>query len=424
VRAPRLILTAVALGPVLGTAIGACSSGASHPASSARDQRWQRDIAYLARELPALREAGLGGVGSSAWNAATARIEAAVPGLTDNQIAVRMAQMVAMLHDDETQVQLPPGPVFSFDAEQVGDGVYLLAVPAADKVLTGARLLAMDGHPIAQVMARAGTTIGAEDPQLLTDTESGALDDGALLHSLGITASATSATLTVRTAAGTEEKVRFTAAGSAFISFPYPLIDQRPGMAHVPLAGYEQQSARPYWMRVLPAQHAVYLKYNQCLADNGFQRLAAQALALLRAHPDDRLIVDLRGNLGGDTGPVQALTTGMQADPSLGAPGRVIGLVNQFTDSAATADAQALKEAGAVLIGQAPADPIDRWGDEQTFRLPASGIVVRYTTSVVNSAGTPLGLPDVVVEPTLAQTLSGDDPVLAAALGYQPGARR
>jgi len=33
-----------------------------------------------------------------------------------------------------------------------------------------------------------------------------------------------------------------------------------------------------------------------------------------------------------------------------------------------------------------------------------------------------LGTPDVVVEPTLAQILAGDDPVLAAALSYQPRA--
>jgi len=293
------VLAAVALGAMVITAIGGCSGPAPHSVPSARDERWRRDIAYLARELPAVRAAGLGGVSSSAWNAAAARLEAAVPGLTDGQIVVGLAQMVAMLHDDETLVEFPQGPVFGFDAQQFGAGQYLLAVPAADRSLLGARLLAMDGHPIAQVMARAGTTIDAEDPQLLIDGETGALDDGAFLHSLGITASAASAVLTVRTTAGIEETARVTPIGSGFVGWPYFFIDQQPGLAHVPLALYEQQAAQPYWMRVLPAQHAVYLRYNQCVSDNGFQRLAARALALLRAHPDYRLIVDLRDNGGG-----------------------------------------------------------------------------------------------------------------------------
>jgi hypothetical protein len=76
-----------------------------------------------------------------------------------------------------------------------------------------------------------------------------------------------------------------------------------------------------------------------------------------------------------------------------------------------------------VLIGQPPADPVDEWGNEQTFRLPRSGIVIRYTSATVNPGGALLGTPDVVVEPTLAQILAGDDPVLAAALSYQPTGR-
>ncbi len=41
--------------------------------------------------------------------------------------------MVAMLHDDETLVEFPPGPVFEFDAQQIVPGLYLLAVPSADR---------------------------------------------------------------------------------------------------------------------------------------------------------------------------------------------------------------------------------------------------------------------------------------------------
>jgi hypothetical protein len=80
--------------------------------------------------------------------------------------------------------------------------LYLLAVPAADRELLGTRLLAVDGHPTAQVLARAGTTVNAEDPQLLSNTETGALDELSLLHWLGLTTSAATAVLTVKTRAG------------------------------------------------------------------------------------------------------------------------------------------------------------------------------------------------------------------------------
>jgi hypothetical protein len=367
--------------------------------------------------------AGLGPVSPAAWRAAAAGLEAAVPRLTDSQLVTRLSQLVAKLHDDETLVEFPHGPDLALDAQWVGGGLYLLAVPVADRALLGAQLLAVDGHPIAQVLARSGTTVDAEDPQLLSNTETGALDDLALLHSLGLTGSTTSAVLTVRTRAGMRETVRLAAAGSAFITWPDFLADQVPGLAHVPLPRYRQNAMQPYWLRVLSAQHAVYLKYNQCLPDSGFQRLAARALALLTGHRDYRLVVDLRDNQGGDTGPFQSLLSGLASDPRLNAPGRVIGLVDQFTDSSATADAEALKNTGAVLMGQPPADPLDTWGDGQTFKLPKSGLVIQYTTATVNGTRTPWGIPDIVVKPTLAQILAGDDPVLAAALSYRPGGR-
>lgn len=414
----RLGLTAVALGVVLAVTAGACSDPLPLPA---RDRNWQQDIAYLVRELPAVREAGLGPVSPSAWHAAAARLEAAVPRLTDGQIVTGLAQMVAMLHDDETLVEFPPGPYLTLDAQWVGGGLYLLAVPAADRALLGARLLAFDGHPVAQALARAGTTVDARNSQLLSNSETGALDDLGLLHSLGPAASTVSATLTVRTRTGAQETVRLPAAArSAFIGWPYFFADQVPGLAHVPLPRYRQDASQPYWLRVLAAQHAVYLKYNQCLPDQGFQRLAAQALAVLRTHPDYRLVVDLRENGGGESGPFQSLTSGMRADPRLRTPGRVIGLVDQFTDSSATVDAQSLKKTGAVLMGQPPADPLDEWGNERTFRLPRSGLVIQYTTAAVDGTGTPWGIPDVAVKPTLAQIMAGDDPVLAAALSYRP----
>lgn len=327
--------------------------------------------------------------------------------------------MIAMLHDDETMVGFPPGPVLPLDAQWIDGGLYLLAVPQADRDLLGGRLLAVDGHPIGQVLARAGSTVDAENPQLLSNTETGALDDLGLLHSLGLTASANSVVLTVTTRTGARVQVRVNATGPGFVTWPDFLADQEPGLAHVPLPLYRRDATRPYWLQIMPARHAVYLRYNRCLPDSGFQQLVAQALPLLHTHPNYRLIVDLRDNLGGDSTPFQALITDLRADPSLRVPGRVIGLVNQFTDSSATADAQSLHQSGAVLIGQPPADPLDEWGNEQTFRLPRSGLLIQYTTAMINMSGTRWGMPDVTVEPTLAQILAGDDPVLTTALDYR-----
>ncbi len=375
-----------------------------------RDQRWQQDIAFTARELPRLRAGGLDNVSRAAWNAATARLEAKVPRLTDGQLTVGLARLVATLGDDETQVGIGDRQFYPVLARWFGGDLYVMKAPAADRALLGARLLALDGMPIAHVMARIGSTIGAEDPTLRADTELSYLRNPALLDWLGITSTTAGAVLSVEPAAG---GVR---------TFRVVPVTSWDGAAQVPQPLYEQDQLAPYWMRILAGQRAVYLKYNQCVNDDGFQRLAARAIAALQAHPGYRLIVDMRNNGGGDSYPFQALINDIRIVTDINQPGRVIGLVNQFTDSSATVDAQSLKaDTKAVLIGQAVADPIDAWGNEQFLTLPGSALAIEYTTAAVNTTGTLWGIPDVTVAPTISQVLAGDDPVLAMAVSYTPG---
>jgi hypothetical protein len=422
-RGTWFTLLAVALVVAVAVPVAVLATGGSAP-PSARVLRWREDIAYLASELPQVRAGGLGPVSRTAWDSAASRLEAAAPQLTDGQLLVGLARMVAMLHDDETYLQFPAKPFFPLDAQWFGHDLYLLTVPAADRALLGAQVLAVEGQPIARVMHRIGSVTDYQDIGYLDVAETGELDDASVLYWLGITRSATSAEFTVRTTTGRQQTVLFrTGPGAGDIGQPDLLFSFVPGLAHVPLPLYLHDAAEPYWLDVLAGQHAVYLKYNQCLGTTGFQQLVAQAVAMLNRNPSYRLIVDLRDNVGGDTGPFGSLVSDIQADPQLDRPGRVIGLVNQFTYSAARTDVVALQQAHVLLMGVPPEDPIDEYGDDQALQLPDSDITIVYTGGVVNAQAVAQGRPGIVIAPTLRQVLAGQDPVLTAALGYGRGVR-
>jgi hypothetical protein len=405
----RVIVPAAAVLVAAGIGAAVLAGGGKAPTST-RNQRWQRDVAYLASELPQVHVGGLLKVPRPAWAAAASRLEAAVPRLTDGQVIVGMARMVAMLHDDETLVMLPRKAFFPFSLTWVGGQLCLVTVPAADRGLLGGQIVAVDGHPIARVLSAIGSVIDSQDPALLRNEEATYLTYfPPLLHWLGLTGSPDRAAFTVRAVDGDRGVIRLTAvthvSAASLASVPDPL--------------YRQDQNRPYWLRVLSSQRAVYLKYNACVADDGFQRLSAEAIAVLQRHPSFRLIVDLRDNGGGDTEPFTSLVSSLVADPARHGRDRVFGLINSYTDSSATLDADSLSQVpNAVLIGQPVADPIDEYGNENTFRLPNSGIVVMYTTKVVNGGRRRLATPDVVIGPTVAQVVAGTDPVLAAALSY------
>jgi hypothetical protein len=199
------------------------------------------------------------------WDSAALRIEAEVPRLTDGQLLTKLASVVAMLHDNETMVELPPGPFYALDAQWFGRGLYLLAVPASDRTLLGAQLVAVDGHPIAQVMARIGSVVDYQDAGILDALETAYLDEAHVLYWLGIAGSPSSAQFTVRTTAGRQQSVLLQAGGSGAFEATDLLFSFVPGTVHIPLPLYLHDASAPYWMDVLAGQRAVYLKYNQCL---------------------------------------------------------------------------------------------------------------------------------------------------------------
>jgi hypothetical protein len=302
-------------------------------------------------------------------------------------------------------------PFYPLETELVDGGLYLTGVPPADRTALGARVVAVGGHPVASVLDGIGSLVDYQDPGMLAFWDTNYIRSADLLQWLGITSSAAAAAYTVETTAGTERTVRIGA------------VTSWPDMATVPIPLYQQDNGAPYWMKVLPDQDAVYLKYNQCLSTTGFQQLAARALAILASHPGYRLIVDLRDNGGGDSAPFQSLVSGITANSAINRQGRVFGLVNGYTDSSATVDAQNLKTGtNAILIGTPPADPVDEWGNDASFQLPHSHVVIGYTTAVINATRQDWGMPRITVAPTPAQVMAGQDPVLAAALSYgRPG---
>jgi hypothetical protein len=74
-------------------------------------------------------------------------------------------------------------------------------------------------------------------------------------------------------------------------------------------------------------------------------------------------------------------------------------------------------------MGVPPEDPIDEYGNVRALQLPHSDITIVYTSGVVNASAVAEGTPGIVIAPTLRQVLAGQEPVLAAALGYGRGVR-
>ena len=383
------------------------------PAVANADDQLRLDIAYLARELPRVYAGGDGlkHISVKRFRAEAESIEQQLPTLTRPQLYVRILQLLAQLRDGETGLVFPTDLQLPITTQWFGDQLRLLAVPKCARGLLGGQVLAVNATPIATVHSLLRTVIPA-----VTDWESDSLFTTYLrsiriLQGLGIAQHVESVTLTVRDIRGHIV--------SANIDAAFPVnVDRVTGAIGPPPTLAAQHSHEPYWWQYIPDHNIVYIKYNQCVVGPGFGRLADQAVAAMRTHPHSRLIVDFRGNGGGNSAPFQRLIDDLRGNHDLDRRGRIYGLIDRYVFSSATLNAVQLQaDVHGLLVGQPTGDPGNQWGDQRLLYLTGY-LPVHYSTHYFDPSGRyhhkPNVTPDIPVATTLLDILTGDDPVLRA----------
>jgi transglutaminase-like putative cysteine protease len=156
-----------------------------------------------------------------------------------------MARVVAQLHDDETTVEVPSDPFYPFQTQWIGADLYFIVVPAADRALLGGRILAVDGHPIAQVLAASRATVDYEDAGVARGMESQLVQSPTWLWYLVLVSSIRSARFTGGLPSGRVVLAGLESYGAG------GALRGKPGSVTVPLPLYLQRNNQPYWMTVL-----------------------------------------------------------------------------------------------------------------------------------------------------------------------------
>ena len=170
----------------------------------------------------------------------------------------------------------------------------------------------------------------------------------------------------------------------------------------------------------------MYIRFRRVEHDEG-ERIAAfcrRAFALVDEHDAERLVIDLRGNRGGNNYLTQPLVHGVIRS-RLDQAGKVFVLTDGKTFSAAQNCASYLeRETWALFAGSPTGGAPNHCGDAETFVLPESGHML-FCSTVRWSDSDPHDerrwiYPDLPVETRFADFVAGADPVLEAVLAYVP----
>jgi tetratricopeptide (TPR) repeat protein len=364
-----------------------------------RDEGWRGDIAMLADWVgkkslhPFKTSTGDRYVSGAAmteteFDGTVRKLVADVPKLSDSDIEIALFRLVAALGDGHTAIEgshtraefaltLPLG-FYVFD-----DGVYVISAAPAYADLVGAKVVALDGTQVRDVLARLDPLISRDNAQWVKAMEPHFLRHTPFLKALGIAKADDTVDLSLVLRDGSRREVPVKAdmtQPDIWNALPKPGGWTWAGDRSA--SAFQQDNDKAYWWRWMPADGIIYVQYNK-VVDTKEQTLAAFAQELSGAiarYPVKKLVIDMRNNNGGDTYLNEALLAAIAGNAKVDRLGHLYVITGRRTFSAAmNAVSYFGRFTKAVFVGEPTGGKPNAPGDETPFTLPYSGIVVNLS---------------------------------------------
>ena len=384
---------------------------------------WQADIDALLDARDHLHPDGWHGMKRDDWIAAADAAKDRIAGETDDQALVELVRLAAMSswagRDGHSGIfPFIPGSgthVYPLRWWRFSDGLVITAARAPYERLVGARVEAVGGRPIADVLALVEPLAPRDNPSNLLAYGPLYLRSSELLTGLGIIPAVGPATFSVVARDGTRSDVAVEPISPeddvAWTGGDPTILPARDGL-------WLHDQAKPMWWTDLPDRRTLYVQQNAVEA--GITALSAEIVARSKQPGIDRVVLDLRHNGGGDNTTLGPIDEALR-EPTIDRPGRFFVLISRSTFSAAANFATDLEgETGAIFAGEAMGGSPNLYGDARPIDLPY-GTEDLYMATRYWERSTPDD-PRLTIEPSIRVGLSsadyfaGRDPVLDAVL--------
>jgi hypothetical protein len=323
---------------------------------------------------------------------------------------VRIAQIVAAVGDAHTAVSARASDSRSFPMQGwwFSDGFFVVRTAPGFKELQRSEVLRIGDLSIEEALRRVGTVVSHENETKLRVDAPSHLNDTDVLHALGVITERDSASFTLRQADG----------DTATIWLPAMRIyrDQWETVS-ISRPRYLQRRSEDFWFELLEDGEVLYFKYNRCRDPLGFWRFSRSILNVLDEQPVERMVIDFRGNGGGNSALFTYLLLRGLKKRSVNQRGRLYGIIDGVTFSSAVMNAAELRlETAVILVGEPTSGKPYGYGEVGSFTLPNSGLTVWYSSEYFEAdpelGDAPSLEPDVMIMRTSEDYFTGKDAVL------------
>ncbi|ANM30889.1 hypothetical protein ABI59_16880 [Acidobacteria bacterium Mor1] len=409
-------------------------------AGELKPAKWQKDLRELKEQLVERHVDPFHSVSREEFEAAASDLEERIPTLTQPEILVGIAQLVAMVGDGHTSFY--PGNQkkkwFRFYPIQLwsfSDGIYVIATTPEHSDLYGKRLVRIGDTPIEEAYRRISTTIGADNAMEYEYSAPYQMNRPELLHALRIAQSADRADFhfeggtrkTFRPLSLKEYRAQKRTTANELYGGEFPPSLRLEFLFATPLVLEHLKQRKYYWFTWIPEERALFFQYNACWNQKDrptFADISDELFRAMEERPVERLVIDLRQNTGGEPLIAKPLIEGLAGRSEFADEGRLFVLVGRRTFSAALTNAAELRSrAGARIVGEAPRGKPNSPSEGRDIELKRTKIWLSVSTQFVErdaELGDAEFLPVEIEAPlSFEQFRKGQDPALEAALSAE-----
>ena len=382
-----------------------------------RTEGWKYDLWLLDRELRRIHYAPYKYVSQKDRATMVRKIEAGIPGWSDEKILVEMMRYVTSFGDGHTRLSVPMISRPRLQFFWFSDGIYVLAGHADHKNLIGKRLVEVEGKPVESLFSQVEPLISRDNSQGIKSLTPNYVTNPVILRGLGVKVATEKINLTFQSDDGKRETVAVPCS---------PDFQPKPDWAVMPhnaeILALKNRS-KNYWFEYLPDQKAMYFQYNAIanMPDENVAKFTQRMFKEIDDRKVEKLIVDVRWNGGGNTFLSQPIVAGILERPKLSHNGGLYVITGRNTFSAAqnfTTDLS--RSAEAIFVGEPTGSRPNFVGESIPFSLPyskATGTI----SDLYWQRSWPMDdrmwiAPDLPAVPSIKAFMTGRDPAMEAIL--------
>jgi hypothetical protein len=392
--------------------------------AAARIRGWSDDIDLLVETREKVHPDPWRGIARADWIAAADAVKAQLPEIDDNEALADLVRLAAMPswngRDGHTGIFpfIPDSGTHEYPVRwwRFPEGLVITAARAPYEDLVGSRVVAINGHSTADVLALVEPLAPRDNPSNLLAYGPLYLRVSELLAGLGVIDAEGPATLSLVGRDGVARDVAITPRSAADdVAWNSGQPHRLPPTAD---ALWLQQQSTTLWWTYLADSRTLYVQYNA--VEGGIDEIASEILARAKRPDVDRVVVDIRNNGGGDNRTMTRFEEDLR-DPAIDRPGRFFILFGRTTFSAGANFATDLDAtSNAIFVGEPLGGSPNLYADVRPTRLPYSGqayyVATHYIRRTTDDDPRITIEPDIAMPMTAADYFAGRDPVLQAAI--------